>query len=39
MSAFIDAMFKEGVDLKSLKIKGEKGDILKRLAAVYAIEL
>ena len=39
MSAFIDAMFKEDVDLKSLKIKGKKEDILKRLAAVYAIEL
>lgn len=39
MGAFIDAMFKEDVDLKSLKIKGKKEDILKRLAAVYAIEV
>ena len=39
MGAFIDAMFKEDVDLKSLKIKEKKEDILKRLAAVYAIEL
>lgn len=39
MSAFIEAMFKEDVDLKNLEIKEKKEDILKRLAAVYAIEL
>lgn len=39
MSSFIDAMFKEDVDLKNLEIKGKKEDILKRLAVVYAIEL
>ena len=39
MSAFIEAMFKEDVDLKNLEIKEKKEDILKRLAAVYEIEL
>ena len=39
MSAFIEAMFKEDVDLKNLEKKEKKEDILKRLAAVYAIEL
>lgn len=39
MSAFIEAMFKEAVDLKNLEIKEKKEDILKRLAAVYAIEV
>lgn len=39
MSAFIEAMFKEDVDLINLEIKEKKEDILKRLAAVYAIEL
>mgnify|MGYP004656021685 FL=1 len=39
MSAFIEAMFKEDVDLKNLEIKEKKEDILKRLASVYAIEL
>ena len=39
MGAFIDAMFKEDVDLKNLEIKEKKEDILKRLAAVYAIEV
>lgn len=39
MSAFIEAMFKEDVDLQNLEIKEKKEDILKRLAAVYEIEL
>lgn len=39
MKSFLQLMSDEDVDLKNLRIKGNKYDILKGLAALYSIEL
>ena len=39
MTAFLVAMLAEDVDLKNLRIRGKKEEILEQIASVYAIEL
>ena len=38
MKAFLFAMVDEDVDLKNLRVRGKKRDILERLAKVYSID-
>ena len=39
MTTFLNAMLEEDVDLKNLRIRGKKEEILEQIASVYAIEL
>lgn len=39
MKAFLDAMTEENVDLKNLRIRGEKLKILESIAAVYGLSI
>ena len=38
MKTFLLAMIDEDVDLKNLRIRGKKRDILERIAKVYSID-